>query len=108
MVCITGGLDEALNRITALSNEQTVPVVFALGRKALGRAVNKLVPVSVVGIFNYDGAQVSSNSKMGKHLHKCDSPFQNQYLSCQNSKTVFCFHQLVTEIPFNNELINKS
>ncbi|XP_071789290.1 uncharacterized protein [Asterias amurensis] len=52
-----GGLDEALNRITALSNEQTVPVVFALGRKALGRAVNKLVPVSVVGIFNYDGAQ---------------------------------------------------
>ncbi|XP_022100524.1 selenocysteine insertion sequence-binding protein 2-like [Acanthaster planci] len=52
-----GGLDDALNRIMTLSAEQNVPVVFALGRKALGRAVNKLVPVSVVGIFNYDGAE---------------------------------------------------
>lgn len=32
--------------------------MFALSRKALGRCVNKAVPVSVVGIFNYDGAQV--------------------------------------------------
>ena len=42
----------------SLSHEQNVPVIFALGRKALGRAVNKLVPVSVVGVFNYDGAEV--------------------------------------------------
>ncbi|XP_072040506.1 uncharacterized protein [Amphiura filiformis] len=52
-----GGLDEALNTIMSLSHEQDVPVIFALGRKALGRAVNKLVPVSVVGVFNYDGAE---------------------------------------------------
>lgn len=38
-----------------MCREQNVPVVFALGRRALGRACSKLVPVSVVGIFNHDG-----------------------------------------------------
>ncbi|XP_033127285.1 uncharacterized protein LOC117125035 [Anneissia japonica] len=52
-----GGLDDALENISSLAREQNVPLVFALGRKALGRAVNKLVPVSVVGLFNYDGAE---------------------------------------------------
>ena len=41
-----------------MAREQEIPFVFALGRKALGRCVNKLVPVSVVGIFNYSGAEV--------------------------------------------------
>ncbi|XP_078579627.1 selenocysteine insertion sequence-binding protein 2-like isoform X4 [Branchiostoma floridae x Branchiostoma japonicum] len=52
-----GGLDDAIETILNLCMEQDVPFVFALGRKALGRAVNKLVPVSVVGVFNYDGAE---------------------------------------------------
>ncbi|XP_030045421.1 selenocysteine insertion sequence-binding protein 2-like [Microcaecilia unicolor] len=51
-----GGLDEALYNVIAMAREQEIPFVFALGRKALGRCVNKLVPVSVVGIFNYSGA----------------------------------------------------
>uniref|UniRef100_A0A672IPA5 SECIS binding protein 2 n=1 Tax=Salarias fasciatus TaxID=181472 RepID=A0A672IPA5_SALFA len=52
-----GGLDEALHTIIDTCREQDVPFVFALSRKALGRCVNKAVPVSLVGIFNYDGAQ---------------------------------------------------
>ncbi|XP_074527268.1 selenocysteine insertion sequence-binding protein 2-like isoform X2 [Halichoeres trimaculatus] len=52
-----GGLDEALYTIIDTCREQGVPFVFALSRKALGRCVNKVVPVSLVGIFNYDGAQ---------------------------------------------------
>lgn len=52
-----GGLDEALYTIIDTCREQGVPYVFALSRKALGRCVNKAVPVSLVGIFNYDGAQ---------------------------------------------------
>lgn len=58
--CIScpGGLDEALHTIIDTCLEQDVPFVFALSRKALGRCVNKAVPVSLVGIFNYDGAQV--------------------------------------------------
>ncbi|XP_073322118.1 selenocysteine insertion sequence-binding protein 2 [Pagrus major] len=52
-----GGLDEALYTIIDTCREQGVPFVFALCRKTLGRCVNKAVPVSLVGIFNYDGAQ---------------------------------------------------
>ncbi|XP_056889539.1 selenocysteine insertion sequence-binding protein 2-like [Takifugu flavidus] len=52
-----GGLDEALHTIIDTCREQAVPFVFALSRRALGRCVNKAVPVSLVGIFNYDGAQ---------------------------------------------------
>ncbi|KAM9821984.1 selenocysteine insertion sequence-binding protein 2-like isoform 1-T2 [Syngnathus typhle] len=52
-----GGLDEALHKIIDTCREQEVPFVFALSRRALGRCVNKMVPVSLVGIFNYDGAQ---------------------------------------------------
>ena len=53
-----GGLDEALNVILDLCSEQEVPFVFALGRRALGRACAKLVPVSVVGVFSYEGSEV--------------------------------------------------
>ncbi|KAM9393290.1 selenocysteine insertion sequence-binding protein 2-like [Pholidichthys leucotaenia] len=52
-----GGLDEALHTIINMCREQGVPFVFALSRKALGHCVSKAVPVSLVGIFNYDGAQ---------------------------------------------------
>ncbi|XP_058632493.1 selenocysteine insertion sequence-binding protein 2-like isoform X2 [Onychostoma macrolepis] len=57
-----GGLDEALHTIIDTCRDQGVPFVFALSRKALGRCVNKAVPVSLVGVFNYDGAQ--------DHYHK--------------------------------------
>ena len=52
-----GGLDDAINFIIQSSIEQNVPFLFALGRKSLGKAVNKLVPISVVGIFDYAGAE---------------------------------------------------
>ncbi|KAM9168142.1 selenocysteine insertion sequence-binding protein 2 isoform 2-T2 [Mergus octosetaceus] len=52
-----GGLDETLHNIIDCACEQNIPFVFALNRRALGRCVNKSVPVSVVGIFSYDGAQ---------------------------------------------------
>ncbi|XP_036890621.1 selenocysteine insertion sequence-binding protein 2 isoform X5 [Sturnira hondurensis] len=54
-----GGLDDTLHTIISYACEQNIPFVFALNRKALGRSLNKAVPVSVVGIFSYDGAQES-------------------------------------------------
>jgi selenocysteine insertion sequence-binding protein 2 len=54
-----GGLDDAINNIIKSSIDQDVPFLFALGRKGLGKAVNKLVPISVVGIFDYSGAEVN-------------------------------------------------
>ena len=68
LVRVAGGLDEALNNIIVIAQEQTVPVVFALGRRALGRACAKLVPVSVVGIFNYEGCEVMA-SRRNKTRH---------------------------------------
>ena len=65
MPCVlSGGLDEALNIILDLCNEQEVPFVFALGRRALGRACAKLVPVSVVGIFSFEGSEVKFTIKI--------------------------------------------
>ncbi|XP_045689838.1 selenocysteine insertion sequence-binding protein 2 isoform X5 [Phyllostomus hastatus] len=52
-----GGLDDTLHTIINYACEQNIPFVFALNRKALGRSLNKAVPVSIVGIFSYDGAQ---------------------------------------------------
>ncbi|XP_063312594.1 selenocysteine insertion sequence-binding protein 2, partial [Pelobates fuscus] len=68
-----GGLDDTLQTIIDCAQEQNVPCVFALNRKALGRSVNKAVPVSVVGIFSYDGAQ--------DHFHKlCELTFEARKL----------------------------
>lgn len=64
-----GGLDEALYNVIAMAREQEIPFVFALGRKALGRCVNKLVPVSVVGIFNFSGAEVHKHTNTHVVFH---------------------------------------
>ena len=58
-MCSTGGLDDALGSIITSCQENQIPVVFALKRQLLGKVLLKKVPVSIVGIFNYDGAQVS-------------------------------------------------
>ncbi|XP_064645784.1 selenocysteine insertion sequence-binding protein 2-like isoform X2 [Lineus longissimus] len=59
-----GGLDDALNNIIHMCTEQEVPFVFALGRRALGRACAKLVPVSVAGVFNYEGSEENFHKLM--------------------------------------------
>ena len=70
LCCVPGGLDETLNNIIEMCREQNVPLVFALGRRALGRACAKLVPVSVVGIFSYEGSEVKSLSP--ERIFQCD------------------------------------
>ena len=58
LLCFIGGIDDLLHQIRAKCEEQKIPIVYALSRRGLGRAVLKKVPVSIVGVFNYDGAQV--------------------------------------------------
>lgn len=55
---VTGGLDDLLSNIIDICHSQNVPVIFALNRQTLGRVLLKKVPVSIVGVFYYDGAQV--------------------------------------------------
>ena len=52
-----GGLDQAVQRLLTLASEREVPLVFALKRRKLGYSCKKPVPVSCVGIFNYQGSE---------------------------------------------------
>lgn len=52
-----GGLDDYLRSILLLCDEYELPKIFALNRHGLGKILKKKAPVSIVGIFSYDGAQ---------------------------------------------------
>jgi len=48
-----------LMQIIKLCNDYNITMVYALNRKKMGGILRKKVPVSIVGIFSYDGAEVS-------------------------------------------------
>ncbi|XP_066917387.1 selenocysteine insertion sequence-binding protein 2-like [Clytia hemisphaerica] len=52
-----GGLDDYLRSILLLCDQDEIPKIFAMSRHGLGKTLKKKAPVSVIGIFNYDGAQ---------------------------------------------------
>lgn len=49
-------INEKLSEIITLSKENDIPVLFELNKRQLGRAINKTIKVSVVGVQNADGA----------------------------------------------------
>ncbi|XP_065884560.1 selenocysteine insertion sequence-binding protein 2-like [Dysidea avara] len=53
----TGGIDEMLMQIIKLCTDYNITMVYALNRKKMGGILRKKVPVSIVGIFSYDGAE---------------------------------------------------
>ena len=56
-----GGLDDAVSKLIADSNTQEIKTVFALNRRKLGKLCLKKVPVSCIGIMNYQGSDVSKS-----------------------------------------------
>ena len=60
-----GGLDDVLSQLLLYCEENSIPIVFALGRRALGRACGKFVPVSIVGIFDYSGVDEKYQQMIG-------------------------------------------
>jgi len=52
-----GGLDDMLSQVLQWCEDHSLQVIFALGRRALGRACGKFVPVSIVGIFDVSGCE---------------------------------------------------
>lgn len=54
----SGGIDEMLMHIIQLCNDYNVTMVYALNRRKMGGILRKKVPVSIVGVFSYDGAEV--------------------------------------------------
>ena len=59
-----GGLDDILSQLLHFCEENQLPIVFALGRRALGRACGKFVPVSIVGIFDHSGCEETFHKMM--------------------------------------------
>ena len=53
-MCAAGGLNDQVLAITAACINFNIPVVFALSRRALARAVGKHSRVSIVGLLSLD------------------------------------------------------
>ncbi|XP_070001536.1 selenocysteine insertion sequence-binding protein 2 [Penaeus vannamei] len=59
-----GLLDEVVAKMLNRARESGVPLIFALSLKMLGKLCHKSVPVSCIGIINYQGAQDVFNQLM--------------------------------------------
>ena len=55
-----GGINDLIVDMIKCCREQGIPLIFAMTRQHLGSLMRKKVPVSVVGIFSYDGAEVGA------------------------------------------------
>jgi len=51
-----GGLDDAVSKLIADSKGQEIKTVFGLNRRKLGKLCLKKVPISCIGIMNYQGS----------------------------------------------------
>jgi len=54
-----GGLNECIEELKRLAAEQEVPIFFVMNRRGLGKAILRKVPVSVVGVMNFDGTDAN-------------------------------------------------
>lgn len=52
-----GGLDQTVVHIREEGRTQQIPVIFAVGRRQLGFALMKKVPISIVGVISAEGAE---------------------------------------------------
>ena len=55
---LLGDFKDVLESFIRDCDKQNIPCIFALGRKALGRACAKPVPVTVAGILSCTGVEV--------------------------------------------------
>ncbi|KAL9647624.1 hypothetical protein ABK040_015115 [Willaertia magna] len=51
-----GGLDECVAKIITQAKEQGLPIFFALNRKKIAKALEKINKISVVALYSMDGA----------------------------------------------------
>ena len=56
---LPGGINDVVHQIQDLCLELQVPVVFSMSRRRLALVLKKRHKIGCVGIFSYDGAEVS-------------------------------------------------
>ena len=54
-----GGIDDVIGQILSLAEEQGIPIIFAMSRRRLALTLKKTHKVGCVGVFRYEGAEVS-------------------------------------------------
>lgn len=54
-----GGINDVVHQIQDQCVEQHLPVIFAMSRRRLALVLKKRHKIGCVGIFSYDGAEVS-------------------------------------------------
>ena len=58
-VIYAGGINDVIHQILEIGHEQQLPIIFAMSRRRLAFVLKKRHKVGCVGIFSYDGAEVS-------------------------------------------------
>ena len=54
-----GGIDDVIGQILSLAEDQGIPIIFAMSRRRLAVTLKKSHKVGCVGVFRYEGAEVS-------------------------------------------------
>lgn len=72
----TGGLDDRMRELLASAYQNSIPVIFALSRARLGRALGKSLHISVLGVLDTTGAK----EFMAQSI-KLSSDFRQAWLS---------------------------
>uniref|UniRef100_A0A1I8FWW9 Ribosomal_L7Ae domain-containing protein n=1 Tax=Macrostomum lignano TaxID=282301 RepID=A0A1I8FWW9_9PLAT len=70
-----GGLDDSINQLINLCQQRSVPYVFGLKRREMGRVLRKTVPVSVVAVFDYQGCEANVNALL-ELVHKARADYE--------------------------------
>ncbi|PAA53938.1 hypothetical protein BOX15_Mlig007671g1 [Macrostomum lignano] len=70
-----GGLDDSVNQLINLCQQRSVPYVFGLKRREMGRVLRKTVPVSVVAVFDYQGCEANVNALL-ELVHKARADYE--------------------------------
>jgi len=57
-----GGLNDVVVELQKLADNYECPVIYTMGRRKLGKACLRKVPISCVAVLNYQGSNVSKKA----------------------------------------------
>lgn len=63
-------IDALIEEIKSLADEHNIPYVFSIKRRKIGYLLLKKVPVSLVGIFDYQGTTENVNELLNYVQHE--------------------------------------
>lgn len=70
-------VDQLIEEIKSIADENNIPYVFSLKRRHIGYLLLKKVPVSLVGIFDYQGTTENVNELL-KHVKQEAINYRNK------------------------------